>query len=115
MVLSNGNMLMKKHVYLRGGVWFDKLSLTWPFASLEGDAEYLKISTVFSSAYRFHYNQIFNISVITIIPIIAWGIVIEHNIESYPHRVIFWCLGNPHRLLRRLSSLNPQYATAVKE
>lgn len=106
---------MKKDVHVRGGVWFDELSLTWPFASLQVDAEHLKVSTVFSETYTLHHTQIISIRTITIIPIIAWGIVIAHSVEHYPRRVVFWCLGNPNRLLRRLTDLNPRYTTTAKE
>ena len=49
--------------------------------------------------YSFTPDTVVSITRYTMIPVLGWGIQIQHSVPEYPARFIFWCLGSPDTLL----------------
>jgi len=85
-----------------GGARIGWMNATWPLAKLNVSSNMLDINATLLGKYSFSPDQVVGIERYTVIPIIGWGIRIHHNIASYPEKVIFWCLGNPNTLIKRI-------------
>ena len=82
-----------------GGARIGWVNATWPFAKLTVTDQTLKLNVSFIGKYEFHKGDIIRITKYGLIPILASGIKIEHNIVSYPKSIIFWTLSSPKKLI----------------
>jgi hypothetical protein len=70
--------------------WFS-WGASWPFATLVV-SERTIILTLLGTKYVFDSSQVTGIEQFDLIPFLATGLKIKHNIPSYPKSVIFWIL-----------------------
>ena len=85
---------------ITGGARVGWLNASWPFARLSANSEQLTISIRLLDTYRFAPDQVSSIQRYVMIPFLGWGVQIHHSVADYPQRIIFWCLGNPNRVLQ---------------
>jgi hypothetical protein len=83
----------------KGGARIGWMNATHPFAQLSATKDALVISVRLLGTYSFTPEQVSAVERYTMIPVLGWGIRIRHCRSDYPERVIFWCLGNPDRLI----------------
>ena len=86
----------------RGGARIGWLNASFPFAKLTVSASEIELRVFLSGTYVFKPECVIEISQYVLIPFFGWGIQIHHTMGSYPARIIFWCLGNPEKLLERI-------------
>lgn len=75
------------------------VNATWPFAKLTATADSLRVSVGLVGDYTFTPAQVTAITRYTSIPVLGWGIQIQHCVPEYPARLIFWTLGSPDTVL----------------
>jgi hypothetical protein len=83
-----------------GGAHIGWTNASWPLAQLSATHDKLTLSVSLLGTYSFAPDQVSAVERHVMIPVLAWGIRIRHRIADYPQRVIFWCFGNPDRVLR---------------
>jgi hypothetical protein len=88
---------------ITGGARVGLFNATWPFAKLMADPDSLTLKVVWAGTFTFTPKQISKIERYVQIPFIGWGIRIRHNVPSYPEKMIFWYLGSPATVLKRIS------------
>jgi hypothetical protein len=94
---------MPNTVSFRGGAQIGWINATWPFGSLEASASELTFRVFPYGTYTFHPNDVVRMDRYTVIPVLGWGVRIHHVRADYPARMIFWCLGSPERVLKRIA------------
>lgn len=83
-----------------GGARVGAVNASWPFAKLTARSGTLKISVrLLGGDYHFTPDTVVSITRHTVIPILGWGVQIQHCHPEYPTRFIFWSFGNPDALL----------------
>lgn len=96
---------MDQKISKTGGVNIGWFNATWPFATLTVSKSILDIKLIWSSAYRFKPEEIILIEPYIEIPFLGWGIKINHIVPKYPKKIIFWCFGNPHKLIKQIDNI----------
>lgn len=81
------------------------MNATWPFATLKATNESLTLNATILGNYTFSSKQIQRIEKIVHIPILGWGIRLYHNVPNYPEKIIFWCLGNPQKIIDKIQEI----------
>lgn len=89
-------------VSVTGGARIGWMNATWPFARLQVGPRSLVLNATLLGRYEFSPDQVVGIEKYTFIPILGWGIRISHNVMDYPKKIVFWCLGHPDSLIRRI-------------
>ena len=84
------------------------MSASCPFAKLTASSGSLSLRVRFAGDYSFRPNEVVSIREITMIPLLAWGIRIEHCKPDYPKRLIFWAFQNPKRILGEIQRVGFQ-------
>src|SRR5687768_1447123 len=82
-----------------GGARVGWANATWPLAKLTASPDSLRVSVRILGDYSFTPDTVIAINRYTMIPILGWGIQIQHCVPEYPSRLIFWSLGSPDALL----------------
>lgn len=90
------------NVTCTGGARIGWVNATWPFAKLIATSEKLKLNVSFIGKYEFNKGQIISIKKHGIIPILASGIKIEHNVDSFPQKIMFLTFGSPNKLIANI-------------
>jgi len=85
-----------------GGAQLGWINATWPLANLSVSAEKIELRVGASGKYIFRPESVVDISRYTFIPVLGWGIRIRHCVAAYPDDIVFWCLGNPDKLMERI-------------
>jgi hypothetical protein len=85
---------------ITGGARIGWTNATWPLAKLSATPDKLTISIGILGVYSFTPDQVLTVERYVRIPVLGWGIQIHHCNVDVPERVIFWCLGNPNKVLR---------------
>ncbi|MEO7977215.1 hypothetical protein [Flavobacterium sp.] len=93
---------MTEKFTLTGGARIGMANASYPFADLYVDKEVLKINASIVGNLVFQPKDIISIEAYNSIPIIGNGIKINHRIEKYNSKVIFWTLKNPNRVLSEI-------------
>jgi hypothetical protein len=83
----------------RGGVWLGMMNASAPLARLTVDAEKLRINGAIVGNYTFTADDIVSMTRFSIVPLLMWGIKIEHANLKYPKRFIFWSIKPPEFVL----------------
>lgn len=93
-----------------GGARVGWTNASWPLAKLTATSNSLRVAVRFLGNYSFTPDTVVSITRYTMIPVLGWGIKIQHSIPDYPARFVFWCLGNPDTLLAgiRAAGFQPQ-------
>ena len=86
----------------RGGARIGMANVTWPFATLKVNRDKLELNASIAGNLVFQPSNIYSIIPYTQIPLIGQGIKINHNVESYKEKVIFWTLENPEYIINQI-------------
>lgn len=90
---------MSEKFTLTGGARIGMANASYPFADLYVDKEILKINTSIVANLMFQPKDIISIEPYTFIPLIGQGIKINHRIENYNPKVIFWTFKDPNSVI----------------
>ncbi|MCU4190144.1 hypothetical protein M9Q43_13355 [Flavobacterium sp. HXWNR29] len=87
---------------LTGGARIGMANASYPFADLYVDNEILKINASIVGNLMFQPIDIISIEPYTFIPLIGQGIKINHRIENYNSKVIFWTFKDPNFVISEI-------------
>lgn len=90
---------MNEKFTLTGGARIGMANASYPFADLYVDKELLKINASIVGNLMFQPKDIISIEPYTFIPLIGQGIKINHRIENYNPKVIFWTFKDPNSVI----------------
>lgn len=90
-------------VKVTGGARIGWLNASYPLAKLTCDAGNLSLSCL--GTYQFTPEQVVSITRERFIPVLAWGLRINHNRTDYPEKMVFWTMGNPTGVLAKISKV----------
>jgi len=81
-----------------GGARIGMANATWPFATLKANKDRLELNATIIGTLVFKPNDIISIEPYGLIPFIGRGIRINHRVDKYKSKVIFWTgdLGTGH-------------------
>jgi len=85
-----------------GGARFGLWNATWPFARLVASQQGLHLKVWGIKSFEFPATRVTGLTKHVSIPFIGWGVRISHDIAAYPQEIIFWTLGRPEALLKRI-------------
>lgn len=112
---------MNEKFTLTGGARIGMANASYPFADLYVDKELLKINASIVGNLIFQQKDIISIEPYTLIPLIGQGIKINHRIENYNPKVIFWTFKDPNSVIVEmkktgfLQNLNSEISSADLE
>ncbi|UCE65168.1 MAG: hypothetical protein JSU85_09835 [Candidatus Zixiibacteriota bacterium] len=92
----------RDRVFSLGGARVGGVNATFPLASLTARKDKLDLSVAFIGNYTFTANQVVSVEKYVTIPLLGWGIRINHNVSTYPEKMVYWCLGSPGRLINKI-------------
>lgn len=87
---------------LTGGARIGMANATWPFATLKVSNDKLELNATIVGNLVFQPSNIESIEPYTQIPIIGQGIRINHNVDTYKEKVIFWTFKNPETVINQI-------------
>lgn len=87
---------------LTGGARIGMANATWPFATLKVNRNQLELNASIVGNLVFQPSNINSIKPYTQIPLIGQGIKINHNVDSYNEKVIFWTFKNPESVIDQI-------------
>jgi hypothetical protein len=90
---------MEKPFTKCGGANIGWVNASWPLAKLSASAENLTVTVRILGTYKFTPDQVLSIERYGLIPFLAWGIRLRHNVLDYPKRIIFLSSGSPPEIL----------------
>lgn len=93
---------MNEKFTLTGGVRIGRANASYPFADLYVDKDILKINASIVGNLVFQPKDIISIEAYNSIPIIGNGIKINHRIEKYNSKVIFWTFKKPNVVINEI-------------
>ena len=93
---------MSEKFTLTGGARIGMSNASYPFADLSVDKDILKINASIVGNLMFQPKDIISIEPYTFIPLIGQGIKINHRIESYNPKVIFWTFKDPNSVISEI-------------
>lgn len=94
-----------------GGARIGVVNASWPLAQLIVTPDSLRLSVSFVGDHRFRPDQVIALHCHVILPVLAWGVRVEHVRTDCPAKIVFWCLGHPDRVLQGIKEAGFQ-ATA---
>jgi len=98
---NNSRYSMTK-LNLTGGARVGMANATWPLASLKVDKDRLDLNATVVGNLTFRPEDVISIEPYYMIPIIGQGVKINHRIQKYKDKVIFWTLKNPNEVIRQI-------------
>jgi hypothetical protein len=78
------------------------MNATWPFAVLKVSKDRLQLNATILGKLVFKADDIISIEPFGSIPIIGRGIKINHRVNKYNKKVIFWSFENPKTLIDKI-------------
>ena len=96
---------MNENFTLTGGARIGRANATYPFANLFVDKDVLKINASIVGNLVFQPQDIISIEPYTMIPILGQGIKINHRIENYNPKVIFWTFKDPSFVINEIKKV----------
>lgn len=97
---------MNENFTLTGGARIGSANATYPFANLFVDKNVLKINASIVGNLVFQPQDIISIEPYTTrIPILGQGIKINHRIENYKPKVIFWTFKDPDFVINEIKKV----------
>lgn len=88
-----------------GGARIGMMNATWPFATLKVNKNKLELNATILGNLVFTPRDIISIEAYGLIPVIGQGIKINHKVNSYNSKVIFWTMGNPKNLINKIEQI----------
>ena len=96
---------MSENFTLTGGARIGRANATFPFASLFVDKDVMKINASIVGNLLFQPQDIVSIEPYTSIPILGQGIKINHRVENYNPKVIFWTFKDPGFVINEIKKV----------
>ena len=93
---------MNEKFTLTGGARIGNSNATYPFANLYVDKEILKLNASIIGNLIFEPKDIISIKPYVFIPLIGQGIKINHRVEKYNSKVIFWTFKDPNFVITEI-------------
>ena len=90
---------------LTGGARIGMANATWPFATLKVSRNKLELNASIVGNLVFQPSNIKSIEPYTQIPLIGQGIKINHNVDSYKEKVIFWTFKKPETVINEIKQV----------
>lgn len=90
---------------LTGGARVGRMNVTYPFATLKVDAEFLELDVSLIRNLEFQPKDIISIEPYDLIPILGRGIKINHRLACYSPKVIFWTFQEPESLIQKMKQI----------
>ncbi|MBC8442064.1 MAG: hypothetical protein H8D87_20540 [Deltaproteobacteria bacterium] len=88
-----------------GGARIGMMTATWPFATLKVNKNTLELNATILGNLFFTPKDITSIEPYGLIPFLGQGIKINHRVKSYKSKVIFWTLGSPKELIKKIERI----------
>jgi hypothetical protein len=88
-----------------GGARIGMINATWPFATLKVNKNNLELNATILGKLVFTPQDIISIEPYGLIPVLGQGIKINHRVKSYNSKVIFWTMGNPRDLIKKIEGI----------
>ena len=87
---------------ITGGARIGMANATWPFVTLKVDRDQLELNASIIGNLIFQPADIISIEPYRQIPVLGQGIKINHKVDSYKRKVIFWTFKNPESVIRQI-------------
>lgn len=94
-----------KQYELTGGARIGMGNATWPLAKLKVSNDRLEINATIIGNLIFQPSDIISIEPYTQIPLLGQGIKINHKVEEYSSKVIFWTFKNPKTVIDEIEKI----------
>jgi hypothetical protein len=78
-----------------GGARIGWMNASWPLARLSATQDKLTVKALVLGEYTFTPEQVSAVERYVVIPVLGWGIRVQHCVPDYPQQIIFWSLGSP--------------------
>ena len=88
-----------------GGARIGIMNATWPFATLKVNKTKLELNATILGNLVFTPQDVISIEPYGFIPVLGQGIKINHRVKSYNSKVIFWTMGNPRDLIKKIEGI----------
>ena len=88
-----------------GGARIGLFNASWPFATLKVSQKKLEINATIIGNLVFRPKDIISIEPYGLIPIIGQGIKVNHRVNKYNSKIIFWTMGNPHNVINEIEKI----------
>src|SRR5205085_7599265 len=85
-----------------GGARVGWANATWPFAVLTCSKDKLRLFVFPFGGYDFPAERVKSLEEIMDFTLSGMGIRINHNINDYPEKIIFWSFRTPGNLLKHI-------------
>ena len=82
-----------------GGARIGWINASWPLAQLSATQDKLTVKALVLGKYTFTPEQVSAVERYVVIPVLGWGIRIQHCVPDYPQKIIFWSLGSPDEVI----------------
>ena len=92
---------MEPRTHHYGGALVGWCNASFPLATLTATENELTMNVLFQPTYSFAPKQVIELKFFVVLPLLAWGVKIMHNVEGYPERLVFWHFWPP-RVIRRI-------------
>lgn len=90
------------HLKLTGGARIGFANATWPLATLTVNKDQLEINASIIGNLIFRPADIISIETYSEFPVIGQGIKINHRVENYNNKVIFWTFNDPSSVISQI-------------
>jgi hypothetical protein len=91
---------MQQPFTITGGAQIGWVNASWPLARLSATSDRLTITARVLGNYSFTPQQVSAVERYVLVPFLAWGVRILHQVPDYPRRIIFWCFCEPKVVLQ---------------
>ncbi|MEQ8553423.1 MAG: hypothetical protein RIC53_12275 [Cyclobacteriaceae bacterium] len=85
-----------------GGARIGMANATWPFATLTVNESRLTLNATIVGNLTFKPSDIISIEPYKVIPLLGQGIRINHRVNNYKEKVIFWTMKSPGELIKKI-------------
>jgi len=85
-----------------GGARIGMANATWPFATLTVNENRLTLNATIVGNLSFKPSDIVSIEPYNVIPLLGQGIRINHRVNNYKEKVIFWTMKSPRELIKKI-------------
>ncbi len=89
---------------ITGGARIGRANASIPFASLKVNKEQLEINASIIGNLVFQPSDIVSIEPYHFLPLIGQGVKINHTVESYDKKIIFWTFKDPEMIVQQIQA-----------
>lgn len=89
---------------LRGGARIEIFNASYPLAKLIVTRNELKLNVLLLGKFVFKPEDVISIEPSIVIPFVGQGIKINHSVEEYKKKIIFWTFKNPEDVIQNIKN-----------